>query len=451
MASGLMIDYPIEQFQLANGLRLVVNQDLHSPGADINLWYRVGSADESPGMFGFAHLFEHLMFEGSAQVGANEHMSLIQSVGGSCNATTSFDRTNYFETVPTGALELALWLEADRMASLNVSQEKLDNQREVVKEEKRQRYDNVAYGDMLFEILKLNFADHHPYAHPTIGSMDELDNASLKMVTDFFKTWYRPDNAVLSVVCPLPPEKVYELVEKHFGQIGVLANSQSSGIKPGYGSAVGAGVKNSPVSPADLIRLAGIGSGSRTAVVKRKVPADVVNLCWLVPGITSEASLALSQGLSVLTRGLSSRLYRNLVRENKTAQYVSAYDLGLARSVSLVVISAECSPGVCSEMLREQIFATLQQIKVEGVTEAEAERALVNYESGTLADLSNRSERANQLSAYASIFNDPQVLIDELEKVNAITSSQISEAICYWLAPELANCLYYETEDNCAR
>ncbi|MGI5951992.1 MAG: M16 family metallopeptidase, partial [Brooklawnia sp.] len=203
MPQHLDLHYAVDDSRLDNGLRVLVNPDPQAPGVAVNLWYRVGSADEPEGATGFAHLFEHLMFAGSANVASGEHLATVQAVGGSANATTSFDRTNYFETLGPEALELALWLEADRMASLNVDQVNLDTQREVVKEEKRQRYDNVPYGDMLELLLQLNFPAGHPYDHPAIGSMADLDAATLADVQQFYQRWYQPSGAVLTLSGPI--------------------------------------------------------------------------------------------------------------------------------------------------------------------------------------------------------------------------------------------------------
>ena len=200
------LDYRIARQTLANGLRVVVNHDPGAPAEALNIWYAVGSGDEPPGATGFAHLFEHLMFAGSEHVAASEHLALMESVGGSANATTSFDRTNYFETVPVGALELALWLEADRMSTLAVTGTGFRTQVEVVEEEKRQRYDNVPYGDQLELLLGLNFPSGHPYGHPTIGSTADLDAAALSDVQDFHRRWYQPSNAVLTLCGPVVPD-----------------------------------------------------------------------------------------------------------------------------------------------------------------------------------------------------------------------------------------------------
>jgi zinc protease len=187
------ISYPISERTLPNGLRVIVSQDRTVPSVTVNLWVKVGSRDEVPGRTGFAHLFEHLMFQGSANVASGEHFSALMG-GGRLNATTWFDRTNYFETVPKGALELALWLEADRHGRLldAVTQENLDNQRDVVKEEKRQRYDNAPYGHAMRDVYATIFPEGHPYHHPTIGSMADLEAATLEDVHAFFTQPLRP-------------------------------------------------------------------------------------------------------------------------------------------------------------------------------------------------------------------------------------------------------------------
>ena len=205
--------WPIETTRLDNGLRVVVSEDRTAPVVAVNLWYDVGSRHEPPGQTGFAHLFEHLMFEGSVNVAKTEHMRLVQGAGGSLNATTNPDRTNYFETMPAEHLATALWLEADRMGGLvpALTQETLDNQREVVKNERRQRYDNVPYGDAWLRLLPLLYPPGHPYHHATIGSMEDLNAASLATFQDFHSTYYAPNNAVLTVVGDTDAAEVFAL------------------------------------------------------------------------------------------------------------------------------------------------------------------------------------------------------------------------------------------------
>ena len=217
----LTLSYPIFEHTLDNGLRVISSPDHSTPSVAVNLWYDVGSRHEEPGRTGFAHLFEHVMFQGSASVPSGQHINLMQAAGASVNATTWFDRTNYFETLPTGGLDLALWLEADRMGTLldALTQDNLDNQREVVKEEKRQRYDNVPYGDVMPRLIELTFPEDHPYGHSTIGSMEDLDAATLEDVRNFFATHYLPNNAVLTLAGDVDTETAFAKAATYFGDL----------------------------------------------------------------------------------------------------------------------------------------------------------------------------------------------------------------------------------------
>ncbi len=277
----------IRQYRLDNGLRLVTAPAATGQVAAINLWYGVGSRHEVPGRTGFAHLFEHLMFEGSGNAAKGEHFRLIEALGGELNASTSSDRTNYYETVPEHALDLALWLEADRLATLRdgVTQEVLDNQRDVVKNERRQRYDNQPYGTAFERILAHAYPEGHPYHHPTIGSMEDLDAADLDYVLSFHKTHYGPDNLVLSVVSSLDSEDVYRRVEKYFG-----------GIPP-----------RETVAEAPDASLEGL-LGSKSLVVEEQVPAPAVFIVHRIPpygtrefDILHLASAVLGQGRAAVS------------------------------------------------------------------------------------------------------------------------------------------------------
>src|SRR5689334_14349283 len=212
---------PIETFHLPNGLLVTLSQDQTAPIVAVNLWYHVGSADERVGRTGFAHLFEHMLFQGSADVGANEHFELIQRAGGTLNGSTWLERTNYFETVPSNQLEMVLWLEANRMGRLlpAMTQQKLDTQREVVKNERRWSMDNQPYGSWWERLPALCFPEEHPFHHSLIGSMEHLSEASLDDVADFFRLYYTPDNAVLSIAGDFDPAEARALVEQQFGWI----------------------------------------------------------------------------------------------------------------------------------------------------------------------------------------------------------------------------------------
>nr|WP_231979768.1 pitrilysin family protein [Tessaracoccus coleopterorum] len=216
------LHYPMARHRLDNGLEVVVAPDADAPGVAVNIWVEVGSADETPGRTGFAHLFEHLMFQGSANVASGEHMATVEALGGTVNATTSTDRTNYFETVPHGALDLALWLEADRFSSLAITGENFETQRQVVKEEKRQRYDNQPYGDLLELLTGQHFPSDHPYGHLTIGSMQDLDDAPLEDVATFFGAWYPASNLRLVLCGPVGADEGIALAEKHFGHLPMV-------------------------------------------------------------------------------------------------------------------------------------------------------------------------------------------------------------------------------------
>ena len=327
------------QRRLGNGLRVIVAPDRLAPVVAINLWYGVGSKHESPGKTGFAHLFEHFMFQGSRHVAKAEHMAIIQGAGGVNNATTFFDRTNYFETLPSHQLELGLWLEADRMATLldALSQENLDNQREVVKNEKRQSYDNRPYGSFYEKLMAAVFPAGHPYNHTPIGSMEDLDAASLDDVIGFFRTWYTPDNAVLTMAGDLDLEPAFEAAERLFGPIPADAGVPSF----------------SPPATADHI------GGEVRELVPDAVPLERVHFGYRIPPYGSDAYDALEVGTQILAGGRGSRLYRRLVREERVAQDVAAFTLPLVSGASILAGWVTARPSresaTVEAMFREEV------------------------------------------------------------------------------------------------
>lgn len=415
---------PVETTTLSNGLKVQVSPDSNAAAIAVNLWYRVGSGEEKPGATGFAHLFEHLMFQGSGQVASGEHLTAIQAIGGECNATTSFDRTNYFETVPVNALELALWLEADRLSSLAVTQQNLDNQREVVKEEKRQRYDNVPYGDMLRLLLELNFPDDHPYGHPTIGSMEDLDAASLSDVKSFFDRWYRPDGLVLTLVGPISADQGFELVEKYFGHL-------ERGDVPAQ------------TRPALLEK----HTGRPTNRVKRDVPRDAVVLSWRTPPCTHQDAPAVQLALDILAAGESSRLDRLMVREQQKAEYVGGNDFDLVRGTSLAMLNAGSIPGVETSELVETIYEQLHKLAEKGPEPRELARIQAGLEHSALALISTVSGRADELGEVATLHDDPQRINTALDLLLSVTPEQVAQATAKWLSPENSAELHYERQN----
>ncbi len=423
--TALTLSYSLTQTQLDNGLTVVLNHDPLAPGAALNLWYRVGSADEVAGTWGFAHLFEHLMFSGTANVGNSEYISIIQSLGGDCNASTSFDRTNYYESVPLEALDLALWLEADRLRSLNVSQVNLDTQREVVKEEKRQRYDNQPYGDLLPKLLSLVFPPDHGYAHSVIGSMNDLDSSSLDQVRNFFATWYQPVNATLTVVSPLEDDEVLDRINRYFGDL------TSPGIperKPG--------------------QLLPALTGHPELRLHGEVPADHVYLAWRTCDCTADDYLALQQAVAILSSGTSCRFYQSLVKDQRLADAASLSDFGLARGTSLLLASAQAASGVETARLRDAIVDEIDRFRQEGPTEAELVRVRAGYEREWLSELAPMDERADNISAYTTIFSDPQRINRELEVIMSLSAEQIRDAARRWLNPDHYAFIPYLKDEN---
>ncbi|SPF67246.1 Peptidase M16, C-terminal [Propionibacterium ruminifibrarum] len=420
----IALDYEIVEHDLDNGLRVIVNHDPGAPAEAVNLWYAVGSGDETLGVTGFAHLFEHLMFAGSAHVAASEHLALMESAGGSANATTSFDRTNYFETVPPGALELALWLEADRMSTLAVNQANFDTQVEVVKEEKRQRYDNVPYGDQLELLLKLNFPPEHPYGHPTIGSMSDLDAASLSDVQGFYRRWYHPGGAVLTLSGPVGADKAVGLVEKYFADIPAAPAQDARPFAP-------------------LPRHEDVP----TIQVRRAVPSTMVHLCWRSPDFNSPQRYAVEQALAVLASGQSSRLPSLLVRDREIADAVGSGDFGLARGVSMASLSARVRSGHSPQELCEAILEQLVRLAEQGPDEAELARVNAGFDREWLTRLASVDSRADEISGFASLSGDPHMVNSLLTRMHAVTADQIAEAAGTWLAPEHRAVLIYEAED----
>lgn len=422
-ASG--VHYPLVEHRLDNGLRIVVNPDPTSPAVGLNIWYQVGSRDEDPGFTGFAHLFEHLMFQGSAQVASGDHLASMQAVGGSVNATTSFDRTNYFEAVPPHALDLALWLEADRMASLAVTRANLDNQRDVVLEEKRQRYDNAPYGDLLQLLLQLNFPEGHPYHHPTIGSMPDLMAAPLEAVQEFHRHWYQPANASLVVSGRVDADDAIERITRYFGALPSTAQP--------------------PRRPVPVL---GAHSGRPDLTVTRDVPRTLVTLSWRVPNATDPRSAVVEQLTAVLGQGQSARLHERLVRGDRIAESVSASVLGLGQGDSLAMVTATVTPGADEARVVAAIEDEISRLAAEGPRPDELARACAQFERELLSDLASVDDRADHINEAASLLGDPQRVNTALAEIQAVDAEAVRRAASELLSPEAAATLHYRAQES---
>ena len=414
---------PLNERRLANGLRLITVIDRTTPTATVNLWYHVGSKNERAGRTGFAHLFEHLMFQGSANVSKAEHLSLIESVGGSANATTWLDRTNYFATVPAEWVELILWMEADRLGTLldALDQANLDNQRDVVKNEKRSSYDNQPYGTAYLELLALAYPKGHPYHHPTIGSMEDLDAASLQDVRDFFATWYAPNNAVLTVVGDIDEAQVVSAVERHFG--GIPAN---------------------PALPAhpDLTISTPL-AGEIRKTVKDKVPDPRVHLAYRAPVLASPDLPALEIACQILAGGRGSRLTRRLVRQEQVAQDAGLSVLPFVGGASLVVGSATLRPGADAASLEALFLEEVRGLGERGPTSTEMERARALIESEEMALRSDPESIADQIGMYATLLNDPGRINRDLAIYQAVDAAAVQRVASQYLGDERV-VLWYE-------
>ena len=396
--------------RLPNGLRLIISEDHLAPVAAVNLWYNVGSKHEVKGKTGFAHLFEHVMFQGSAHVGKAEHIALVQAAGGTMNGTTWLDRTNYFETMPSHQLELALWLEADRMGTLldALSQENLDNQREVVKNEKLWSYDNRPYGSWVEKMLGSIFPEGHPYHHPTIGSMADLDAASIEDVSAFFRLHYAPNNAVLSVVGDVEPAQVTAWVERYFGSI--QANPSL------------------PVPLPEMSLPPTLGGEIRT-VVPDRVPLPRIHWGFRGPIFGDPRLDALDLAGQILAGGKGSRLHRRLVREERLAQDVALFSMGLVAGASVTAGWATARPDVDLVQLETAFWEELERMGREPVSDDELARAKALTEADELGALQRVDEKADRLSMYATLFNDAGMVNSILPRYLSTTAEQI-QAVC---------------------
>lgn len=411
----MALDLPITAHTLDNGLRVVLNPDRSVPTVAVNLWVDVGSRHERAGLTGLAHLFEHLMFQGSEHVAEGEHMSVLQANGGRLNATTWLDRTTYFETVPTGALDLALWLEADRHSRLlpALTQENLDNQRDVVKEEKRQRNDNQPYGTAFHDVFATIFPQGHPYHHPTIGSMEDLDAATLEDVHAFYRAHYAPDRTVLTLVGDIDPQDALARVERYFEAATPLGERTRGPAEP--------------LPPlAEPLRLER----------REDVPGDRLYLAFRLPPDTDPGFLPCALALDALAGLTLSRAQRRLVREEELATELMASSLGLVDGTSLGLLVLDVSEGVDPAVAEEALLEELRALATAGPTEAEMQAAVADTERSWLEALGTATTRADLISRYTLLHDDPQYVRTYLDRVAAVTPEQVREAAATWLRPE---------------
>ena len=401
--------HPIERHRLANGLRIVLCRDSSLPLVAINLWYRVGSKNERPGKTGFAHLFEHMLFQGSAHVGTNEHFRHLQSVGGVANGSTWYDRTNYYETIPSPELELGLWLESDRMGFLleGLSAEKLEMQRQVVMNERRQRVDNQPYGhasEALFEAL---FPAQHPYSWPVIGTMADIEAATLEDVHAFFRRYYGPENAVLTLAGDFETGVAREAIERWFGT-----------IPPG------------PAPPPVRAPLEPLSAPVRLELTDN-VQLPRLYLAFRLEGFGTPGWWSAYVAANLLANGKSSPLVDDLVVRHELVQDVSAY-VYPTEEVGVLMIVATARPGVDIARIEARIREHLALL-ISGASgslawqpEAELARARRRLLVSIHSELQTLDHRADLLSQYTTFFDDPERAFGEAREIGGVDLAQVT-------------------------
>lgn len=404
---------PYSQFTLPNGLRVVLHQDRSVPVVSVNVWYHVGSGRERTGRTGFAHLFEHLMFEGSGHVKEGDFDNLLEGAGGENNGSTNLDRTNYYITVPSSALELALFLESDRMGYLleAMSPAKVDGQRDVVKNERRQGVENQPYGQAFITLYEMLFPEGHPYHWPTIGYMDDLSAASYEDVTEFFKRYYGPNNATLVVAGDIEIEPAKALVEKWFSDVK-------------RGPAV-------DVLSAAPVRLA--ETAVRTITDRVQLPR--LYLAWVTPREFAPGDAELSMLADILAGGKSSRLYKRLVYELQIAQNVFAFQRSAALD-SVFGIVATARPGHTLDEIRTVVDAELEKLRAAPPTDREVEQSRNGIEAafyGAIERVHGFGGRADQLNAYLTATGNPDYFAEDLARYQALAAPDLQAAARAWL------------------
>src|SRR5687767_9927574 len=406
----------IEKYTLANGLEVILSEDHRVPLVGVDLWYHVGPAHEAPGRTGFAHLFEHMMFQGSKHIESDAHFKLLAGAGASgVNGTTNFDRTNYFETMPSNQLELALWLESDRMGYLleTVDQAKLTNQQDVVRNERRQSTENRPYGIVEEAMFQALFPAGHPYHGVVIGSHADIQAAKLDDVREFFRQYYAPNNATLVLAGDIDKPVAKKLVEKYFGTL-----------------------KRGPAIPATKAVTPPI-TAERRRVVEDRVELPRLYMAWITPPFFKEGDAEGDIASGVLGQGRSSRLYKKLVYEKQIAQSVNAYQYSLTLG-SVFGIEATARPGRTLQELEAAVEEELVRLRNEGPTIPEVERVRNVLETrmfNALQLVGGFGGVADQLNLYNHYVGTPDYLTQDVMRRRNVTPESVQRFAQRYLAP----------------
>jgi len=398
---------PFEKYTLDNGLEVILLQDQTVPLVAVSVWYHGGSGYETAGKSGFAHLFEHMLFQGSQNVGEDRHFDVLKKIGSSTvNGTTNSDRTNYFEVVPSNQLENALWLESDRMGYLLplLTQKSLDNQIDVVRNERRQRYDNVAYGRSRLALAEMLYPEGHPYRYMTIGRHEDLEGAAIEDVKNFFRQWYVPSNATLTLAGDFEVAKAKELVTKWFAGFPKIA-------RPARKSAT------IPVLAATV----------RKDVDDPFARLTRIHYAWHSPQIFSDADFELDVVATVLGAYGWGRLHRALVLDERSAQSVSVYNAGAQHS-SVFHVVVDLKPGQDMAKAEQVIARELDKIRKEPISAAEMKRVLIGTESSFVWGLEDLMGRVEQLQSFNHYTGDPGYAQTYLKRLRALTPARVRDS-----------------------
>ena len=406
-----LLNIAYEKYKLSNGLEVILHQNKNLPLAAVNIWYKVGSSFEKRGKTGLAHLFEHMMFQGSENAAKEMHFRLIQEAGGTLNGSTTFDRTNYYEKVPSNFLELALWLEADRMGFLlpALTLEKLDNQKGVVSNERLERYENQPYGLAWEKIIGNLFPEDHPYSWPTIGYLDDIKSYTMDDVSNFFRNYYSPSNACLVVAGNFDTDQCKNLIEKYFSEI------KSNGE-----------VKNSLSSSASL---------KEDVIVKFEdnVQLERIYICWHADKAYSRDDAVLDTISDILSGSKNSRLHKKLVHEKEIAQDVHAMQIS-AKLGGIFMIVATAKPGKSTIELKNEIFDEIFKLQTEGVSDRELIKSKNGIKSSFIYALQQIDNLADHLNSYNYFLNEPNSFLNDLNRYERIDNDSVKEVVTKYLS-----------------
>ncbi|MBZ0204196.1 MAG: insulinase family protein [Ignavibacteria bacterium] len=415
---GQASNVEFEEFDMKNGLHVIMHKDNANPIVSVDIWYHVGAKDEDPGRTGFAHLFEHMMFQGSDNIGKSEHFNYVQKAGGTVNGTTSQDRTNYFESAPSNQLELLLWLESDRMQTLKVTQENFDNQREVVKEEKRMRYDNAPYGSRWGEMMKRAFKDE-TYEWIPIGSMEDLNNADLQYAQEFYRKYYSPDNAVLVISGDIDYDNARKLTEKYFSEIKPAETKKNAYPEITF------------------------NSGEIRDVIYDNVQLPAVYIGYKIPGMTNKEVRALEIISMIIGDGRSSRLYENIVYKKKTAKSSGSFvwdnEVG-----GLFIVYATGFKNTDLDSLTTDITGIIDQLSEGEVLEKEIQKAKNSIENDQVNSRQTILGKADALANYWTFFKNTAMINTIVDDYLGVTKDDILNAAKKYLSTSNRVVLYYE-------